>query len=124
MWPDPPASWRNVDRWPDTEAKNRAHEVFKRLDALDPKDFGVSGEDEEGIPSVRFTEEAQEVFDEWRDRLEGRLRLGELFPALESHLAKCLRYMERVESPSLTSPLRMRSNSARAPSIAGFSADE
>src|SRR5215212_1963236 len=26
VWPDPPASWRNVDRWPDTEAKNRAYE--------------------------------------------------------------------------------------------------
>jgi putative DNA primase/helicase len=88
VWPDPPASWRNVDRWPDTEAKNRAHKVFKRLDVLDPKDFGVSGEDEEGIPSVRFTEEAQEVFNEWRDELERRLRTAELFPALESHLAK------------------------------------
>jgi uncharacterized protein DUF3987 len=36
VWPDPPGAWRNVDRWPDTEAKNRAYEVFKRLDALDP----------------------------------------------------------------------------------------
>jgi uncharacterized protein DUF3987 len=24
VWPDSPASWTNVDRWPDTEAKNRA----------------------------------------------------------------------------------------------------
>jgi hypothetical protein len=88
VWPDPPASWRNVDRWPDTEAKNRAYEVFKRLDALDPEDLGATGEDEEGIPAVRFTEEAQEVFDRWRDELEGRLRTAELPPALESHLAK------------------------------------
>jgi hypothetical protein len=88
VWPDPPASWRNVDRWPDTEVKNRAYEVFKRLDALDPKDFGATGEDEEGIPSVRFTEEAQKVFNRWRDELESRLRTGELPPALESHLAK------------------------------------
>jgi hypothetical protein len=77
-----------VDRWPDTEAKNRAYEVFRRLDALDPKDFGASGEDQEGIPAVRFTDEAQEVFDRWRDELEGRLRSEELPPALESHLAK------------------------------------
>jgi Protein of unknown function (DUF3987) len=40
------------------------------------------------IPAVRFTEEAQEVFDGWRDELEGRLRTAELSPALESHLAK------------------------------------
>ena len=88
VWPDPSPSWRNVDRWPDTEAKNRAYEVFKRLDALDPEDFGASGEDEEGIPAVRFTDEAQEVFDRWRDELEVRLRTAELPPALESHLAK------------------------------------
>jgi hypothetical protein len=88
VWPDPSPTWKNVDRWPDVEAKNRAYEVFKRLDALDPEDFGASGEDEEGIPAVRFTEEAQEVFDKWRDELEGRLRTAELPPALESHLAK------------------------------------
>jgi hypothetical protein len=88
VWPDPPARWTNVDRWPDTEAKNRAYEVFKRLDALDLEDFGANSEDEEDIPAVRFTDEAQEVFDRWRDELEGRLRTAELPPALESHLAK------------------------------------
>jgi hypothetical protein len=88
VWPDTPDSWRNVDRWPDTEAKNRAYEVFKRLDAVGPEDFGASGEDEEDIPSARFTEDAQEVFDRWREELEGRLRTEELPPALESHLAK------------------------------------
>ena len=88
VWPDPPSTWRNVDRWPDTEAKNRAYEAFKRLDALNPEDFGASGEDEEGIPSVRFTDDTQEVFDRWRDELEGRLRTAELPPALESHFAK------------------------------------
>jgi hypothetical protein len=88
VWPDPPPTWRNVDRWPDTEAKNRAYEVFNQLDALAPEDFSASGEDEEGISTMRFTEDAQEVFDRWRDQLEGRLRTAELPPALESHLAK------------------------------------
>jgi hypothetical protein len=88
VWPDPSPRWRNVDRWPDTEAKNRAYEVFSRLDALKSEDFGASGEDEEGIPSVRFTEDAQEIFDQWRDELEVRLRSSELPSALESHLAK------------------------------------
>jgi putative DNA primase/helicase len=88
VWPDPPSAWRNVDRWPDTEAKNRAYKIFKRLDNLNSKDFGASGDDEEGIPAVRFTDEAQEIFDRWRDELEVRLRSEELPPALESHLAK------------------------------------
>ena len=88
VWPDPHPTWRNVDRWPDVEAKNRAYEVFRRLDALSPEDFGASGEDEEGIPPVRFTEDGQGIFDQWRDELEVRLRSPELPPALESHLAK------------------------------------
>jgi putative DNA primase/helicase len=88
VWPDPPSAWRNVDRWPDTEAKNRAYEIFRRLDNLNPEDFGASGDGKEGIPAVRFTEEAQEVFDRWRDELEVKLRTGELPSALESHLAK------------------------------------
>jgi len=88
VWPDPLPTWRNVDRWPDVEAKNRAYEVFRRLDALNPVDFGASGEDEEGIPAVRFAEDAQNVFDQWRNELEVRLRSTELPPALESHLAK------------------------------------
>jgi putative DNA primase/helicase len=88
VWPDPFPTWKNVDRWPDVEAKNRAYEVFKRLDDLDPEDLGASGGDEEGIPAVRFTGDAQEIFDQWRDELEGRLRTTELPPALESHLAK------------------------------------
>jgi putative DNA primase/helicase len=88
VWPDPHPTWRNVDRWPDVEAKNRAYKVFKQLDGLDPDDFGASGEEEEGISAVRFTDEAQNVFDQWRDELEDRLRTAELPPALESHLAK------------------------------------
>jgi hypothetical protein len=88
VWPDPSPSWRNVDRWPDVEVKNRAYEVFRRLDNLNPEDFGASDEDEEAIPAVRFTDEAQEVFDRWRDELEVRLRTTELPPPLESHLAK------------------------------------
>lgn len=88
VWPDAPKKWRNVDRWPNTEAKNKAYEVYKKLDALKPEDFGATAEDEDGIPAVRFTSEAQEAFDEWREELEGALRGGELVPALEAHLAK------------------------------------
>jgi hypothetical protein len=43
---------------------------------------------EEAIPAVRFTDEAQEVFDRWRAELEAKLRTEELHPAVESHLAK------------------------------------
>jgi hypothetical protein len=90
VWPDQPKSWRNVDRWPDAAAKNRAYAVYEALDTLVPEDFGATASEDAGggIPAVRFASEAQEVFDRWRDELETRLRSGDLRPALESHLAK------------------------------------
>src|SRR5215204_1005060 len=66
VWPDTLKEWHNVDRWPNAEAKSRAYEVFKRLDALTAEDFGATAEVEDDIPAVRFTLEAQDVFDKWR----------------------------------------------------------
>ncbi len=40
------------------------------------------------VPGLRFDEAAQGDFQEWRRDLEGRLRLDELSPAFEGHLAK------------------------------------
>jgi hypothetical protein len=90
VWPDPSPSWRNVDRWPDTDARDLAHSVYRRLDVLDVAALGVKrdGSDIEGIPYLRFAPGAQEGFDQWRAVLEGRLRSGEDHPAIEAHLAK------------------------------------
>ena len=89
VWPDPPATWHNVDRWPDTEAKTRAYKVFQDLNALAPAAFGLFPAEDGDVPAIRFSPPAQELFNEWRHALEQRLRSGELLhPALESHLAK------------------------------------
>jgi Protein of unknown function (DUF3987) len=84
VWPDPPMTWRNVDRYPDTEAKNRVYELFKKLDGLRVSDAAKDDE----VPALRFDAGAQEIFDAWRDDLEQRLRSEEMAPALEAHLAK------------------------------------
>lgn len=88
VWPDVPGEWQNIDRYPNTEAKNRAFKVFEKLDALKPEKFGAIAEEGEEIPAVHFSEKAQEVFDAWREELEALLRSGELVPPLEAHLAK------------------------------------
>ncbi len=88
VWPDPPKSWRNVDRRPDAAAKERAFAVYEKLDALSPEGAGATDDGEGGVPALRFAPDAQEVFDEWREELEARLRGGDLSPPLESHLAK------------------------------------
>lgn len=86
VWPDAPHQWRNVDRWPDSEARRRAFAVFERLDALTAE--SVEAETDEDCAFLRFAPDAIEAFTEWRTGLETRLRSGELHPALESHFAK------------------------------------
>lgn len=90
VWPNVSPEWKNVDRWPDTEAKNTAYGVFTWLDRLSPEDAGAEHDDDDhdAIPYLRFDPRAQRVFDRWRGGLERRLRTGEEHPALESHFAK------------------------------------
>jgi len=88
VWPDAPSTWRNVDRWPNSAAKDRAYEIFKKLDALDAQSVGATQGEYGDIPGLRFSDAAQELFNGWREELEMRLRSRELHPALEAHLAK------------------------------------
>src|SRR5262245_47578838 len=93
VWPDITPAWKNVDRGADREAAKAVFGTFKWLDELDwratgaRRDMGFGGE-EDGIPYLRFSEDAQIIFDKWREGLEHRLRSGELDPMMESHLAK------------------------------------
>lgn len=88
VWPDPSPEWRNVDRWPDKPAKQRACEVFEQLANLDPFTVGSEQDGEEGMPYLRFDCSAQVGFDEWRGDLERTLRAGTLAQTLEAVLAK------------------------------------
>jgi len=86
VWPDVSKEWRNVDRWPDTKAKNDALAVFEYLDSLTAEAVGADTAD--GIPFLRFANDAQESFDAWRAELEKKLRSDTEHPAFEAHLAK------------------------------------
>lgn len=83
VYPDDNKDWRNVDRYPDKEAKERAFVLFEQLHAMDPK------RTEEGeVFGLRFTPDAQSLFDQWRKELENEIRSDDIHPAVESHLAK------------------------------------
>jgi hypothetical protein len=88
VWPDPKPQWRNVDRFPDSEARDAAWDAFERLDQLTPDAAGAESDRYEDLPFLRFDGRAQGVFNEWRADLEALVRSGSLIPALESHLAK------------------------------------
>ena len=90
VWPDDPGEWRNVDRWPDTEARDAAFHVFARLDALTAEDVAAERDrfDPDAVPFLRFGPEAQSLFDEWMYHWENALRRSDEHPAIEAHLAK------------------------------------
>ena len=90
VWPDPPGTWCNVDRYPDLAAKNTAYAALEQLDDLAAEKVGgeLDRFDASALPFLRFDDVGQALFDAWRDDLERRLRSGQDHPAVESHLAK------------------------------------
>jgi hypothetical protein len=80
VWPDSPqGEWQNIDRPPNATAISTAKRVFERL-------AGVSADDP---IRVRFSAEAQPMFNDWLGALEKRLRdEAALAPAMMSHLSK------------------------------------
>jgi putative DNA primase/helicase len=123
LYPDPPATWSNVDEYPDTEAKNIAYKVFQDLAALDANETGAETDDEGGIPFLRFAEDAQELFDHWRTELETRLRSGSESPVMECHLSKyrslmpslaLLFHLIEVQGGRASGPVSLRSAEAAA----------
>ena len=39
VWPDSVGEWNNVDRWPDSGARNEAFRIFEALDSLNPSEW-------------------------------------------------------------------------------------
>ena len=103
IWPDVPSKWKDVDQLPNEEAKKKAYQVFDQLNMLDAQSVKAEQEiDSNGqpvdIPYLRFSQDGLELFKEWREGLEARLRSGDLHPALESHFSK---YRKLVPSLAL-----------------------
>jgi hypothetical protein len=87
-WPDQGGDWKEVDRFPNTEAREAAWRTFDRLDALDADVLGAQRDQFDGLPFLRFGDAARDVFTKWHGDLELRLRAADMAPSLESHLSK------------------------------------
>jgi putative DNA primase/helicase len=88
VYPDPPVEFVNIDRYPETEAKNAAYAVFQALERLDPAGLGCEFDEDTGIPFLRFASDAQDFFDDWRVELENRLRSATLSSVMAIHMSK------------------------------------
>jgi Protein of unknown function (DUF3987) len=98
VWPDCSSVWQDVDCWPNSEARQRAWEVFGHLDSLTPESVGAENDAFQDLPFLRLDDAAHDHFLEWRKDLETSLRSGEHHPALASHFAK---YRKLVPALSL-----------------------
>ena len=88
VYPDISPDWKHVDRYPDMAAAAAANAVFDQLAALDPVALGARMSFGDGIPVLCFSDEAQNLFNDWWGQLENSMRQGEQHPALESHMSK------------------------------------
>jgi putative DNA primase/helicase len=88
VWPDQSPEWKEVDRFPDSQARRTAWATFEVFEGSSPEAFGAERDEYDALPFLRFDDSAQATFTEWRADLERRLRGGKLSPALESHLSK------------------------------------
>ncbi len=93
VYPDVGGKWVNVDRWPNMEAKECAWRVFSALNQLEPTALEAKQSDGTEIPFLRFDDEAQQCFNEWRADLEAKLRDENEHPVIVSHLAKYRKLM-------------------------------
>jgi Protein of unknown function (DUF3987) len=91
VWPDAPADWKDVDEYPNREAREKAWEVYQRVSKIDESaalKLGAEKGPFDLVPTLRFDEAAREDFVGWRTDLEKRVKSGEISPALEGHFAK------------------------------------
>jgi putative DNA primase/helicase len=86
-WPDIGDDWRNVDRFPDSDAYATAAATFRRCEEMDAAVLGAVDVGEFGR-GLRFDVEAQSDFDAWREGFERAQRASDDHPALIAHRDK------------------------------------
>ena len=91
VWPDARADWKDVDEYPNREAREKAWDVFQRASKIDQSAALKLGAEKglyDKVPALRFDDGAQSDFRDWRTDLERQLQSGEFSPAFEGHLAE------------------------------------
>lgn len=78
VYPDDVREWRLVDRRPNKAAAERVEQIIEQLDQIPDEPRSV----------LRFSPEAQEIFNAWYTRHMQESRSDELHPALQSHFLK------------------------------------
>lgn len=89
VYPDKSVPYQGIDRTPDKEARDQAHEIIHTLATAVFELWGA--ENAPGYtmtPSFRFDQEAQAVWNDWLKETMQRAKSGVFTEAMESHLIK------------------------------------
>jgi hypothetical protein len=89
VYPDPVRTYVKVDRHPNLQAMQYYEGLIRHLAALDLVSIGASFTPD-GTPYLPFDEDAQVIFDDWRQQHENRILPAdsEEHPAMLAHLGK------------------------------------
>lgn len=86
VFPERRKQWQLVSRKPNLAAAKEAFRVFEFLDNFDARNF--CADPDSSIPYLRFSPDAQELSDKWRQQLELRLLDDNSHPIYRAHLSK------------------------------------
>lgn len=88
VWPDEPKHWKNVDKYPDKEAKQRAYKIMEVLADMDFTHYGAEQGEYDERPYYRFSDAGQIVFNEWLEELQTVKIKQEENPLMVEHFGK------------------------------------
>lgn len=88
VYPDEPKGWKLVDERPNIEARDQAYRVIEKMANINVVEHGAITEEQEKRPYFHFTDDAQEVFNEWLSELLKTKLPAEDSPVMQEHLAK------------------------------------
>lgn len=80
-WPNLPQEWKLIENLSVGSLEAPIEQIFQVLDSI------PFSPNEQAHP-LKFSDDAQKLFNEWQQRHENRLCKGDLPPHMESHLAK------------------------------------
>ncbi|MFK7827511.1 MAG: DUF3987 domain-containing protein [Oligoflexales bacterium] len=82
MYPELPKSWKNIDRHPNSKARDNVYNLYKKI-------ANITSGGNSNQTALHFSNDAQILFNDWREKFERRLRSQDCeTPAFESHLSK------------------------------------
>jgi len=88
VYPDEIGNWKLIDQAPDKVARDRAFRLIQRLAEMDFTELGATQDDNERFPYLHFSDEAQQVFNDWLTELELKKLRADDHPMLIEHLGK------------------------------------